>query len=92
MPPSVRMSDNLLAPIICLHPISEAETKDDTQTLAATDRVARRRIVRNLMAVEIRCAEEAVGAQLKARPPRKVQQRRGGILCWSAPGSLVDAA
>jgi hypothetical protein len=67
------MSDNLLAPIICLHPISEAERKDDTQTLAATDRVAHRRIVRNLMAVEIRCAE-ALGAQLKARPPRKMQR------------------
>ena len=32
-----------------------------------------RRIVRNLMAIEIRCAE-ALGAQLKARPPRKVQR------------------
>ena len=67
------MSDNLLAPMICLHPISEAETRMALKHWPLPTRVAHRRIARNLMAVEIRCAE-ALGAQLKARPPRKVQR------------------
>jgi hypothetical protein len=44
----------------------------------ATDHVAHHRIVLNLMAVETRRAK-AVGAEPKARPPRKLQRCRAAF-------------